>query len=62
MKRLATKCPCDEMAGDEVSPRRNARRRTVPTMKWLATKCPRAEMPGDKTAATKQRRRNGDDK
>ena len=42
-KRMATKWPRDEMAGDEVSPRRNARRRNG----------------GNETAATKTRRRKG---
>ena len=60
-KRLATKCPRDEMAGDEVSPQRNVSRRSVPATKWLATKCPRDEMVCDETAATKWQRRNGGD-
>ena len=45
----ATKRPSDETAGDEVSPRQNGWRRSVPAMKWMATKCPG----GDETAATK---------
>ena len=53
-KRLATKCPHNEMVGDEVSPQQNARRRSVEVTKWLATKCPCDEMAGDQTAATKR--------
>ena len=47
LRAPATKRPLDETAGDEVSPRRNGRRRSVPATKWLATKCPRHEMAGD---------------
>ena len=53
-KRLATKCPRDEMVGGEVSSRRNARRRSVHATKWLATKCTGDEMAGDETSATKR--------
>ena len=52
-RRPSTKCLRDKMAGDEVSPRRNSWRRTVPATKRQATKCPRDEMAGDETAATK---------
>ena len=64
----AMKCPSVETAGDEVSPRRNGRRRSVPAPKWLAMKCTRDEMAGDEvypwrnsgdeTAATKRQRQN----
>ena len=46
-KMAATKCPCGEIAGGEVSPRRNGCRRSVPETK---------------RQATKQRRRNGCEK
>ena len=49
-KRQATKCTRDEMAGDELYPRRNGWRRSV---------YPRNG--GDETAATKRLRRNGSD-
>ena len=45
-KWRATKCPRDEMAGDELYPRRNGWRRIVPATKWQAAK---------------RRRRNGGD-
>ena len=63
LRAPATKCPRDETTGDEVSPRRNGRRRSVPATKWLATKSTREKMSGDEmyprrtggdeTAATK---------
>ena len=43
-KRLATKCPCDEMAGN-----------SVPATKCQATKCPHDEMPGNEVST----RQNG---
>ena len=46
--RLSTKSPRDEMAGDEVSLRRNGWRQSVPATKCQATKCPCDEMAGDK--------------
>ena len=56
--RPSTKFPCDKMAGDEVSPRRNGWRRTVPATKWQAAKRQAAKRwrrnDGDKTAATKE--------
>ena len=52
-KWLATKCPCNEMAGDKLYLRRNSWRRLVPTTKWQATKR-RRRNGGDKMEATKQ--------
>ena len=61
--------PSSSCSSDEMSPRRNGRRRNVPATRWLhgdqvyprrngcmATKCTR-----DETEATKRRRRNGSD-
>ena len=40
----AMKCPRDEKAGNEVYPRRNGWRQSVPVTKRLATKCTHDEM------------------
>ena len=51
LRAPATKCPRDETEGNEVSPRRNDRRRSVPATKWLATKCTSPTMPDALTKA-----------
>ena len=68
LRRISPSSLC---SSGEVLPRRNGRRRDVPTMKWLATKLTRDEMAGnkvyprrnagDETAATKRWGRNGGD-
>ena len=61
-RRPSTKCPQDKMVGDEVSPRRNGWRRSVPATKWLATNCTRDETAGDELSLRQNgRRRNGGD-
>ena len=52
------KRPSDETAGDEVSPRQNGWRQSVPAMKWMAPKCPlRRNGWRRSVSATKQKRR-----
>ena len=47
LRAPATKCPCNETTGDEVSPQRNGGRQSVPVMKWQATMYICDEMAGN---------------
>ena len=55
--RPFTKCSLDETAGDEVSPRRNGWRRSVPATKCQAAKCPRDGIAGDEVSPRRNARR-----
>ena len=53
MKWLATKCPCDEMAGNELYPWRNGWWQIVSATKWQATKR-RRQNDGDERCCTQK--------